>query len=136
GARQDGGDGEGAIGCLLGVRLHHVGDGSIGTHADRLRGYSLLILRFDAAWMARPSTRDRGDVRAAVDLTTAGDDGAGEAVEIFENVKLPLIRPPQRGPGVIIGDRRAMDLGDVARARSMRGSELLVEHLLLVVRPK
>ena len=135
-ARHDGGDGEGAIGRLLGVRLHHVGDGSIRTHADRLRGYTLLILRLDFARMSRLGSGDRGHVRAAVDLTAAGDDGAGEAVEIFENVKLPLIRPPQRGPRVVVGDRRAMDFGDVARARSMRGSELLVEHLLLVVRPK
>ena len=75
-------------------------------------------------------------MRAAVDLAARGDDRVGESGEVLEDVKLTLIGPAERGPRVEVGDRGAVDLGDVGGAGAVCGVELLVEDLLLVVRAK
>src|SRR5690349_4257557 len=135
-ARYDGSDDEGAIGCLLRVRLHHVADGGVGANAYRLRRNGVLILSLDFARMSRLGARDTRDVRPAIDLSAGADDRVGEPRQVLEDVELPLVGPLERGPGIEVGDRRALDHRDVVRAGPMRGDELLLELLLLLVRPE
>src|SRR5690348_6158754 len=103
-ARYDGSDDEGAIGCLLRVRLQHVADGGVGANAYRLRRDRVLILSLDFARMSRLGARDTRDVRAAIDLAAGSDDRVREARQVFEDVELPLVGPLERGPSIEVGD--------------------------------
>ena len=73
------------------------------------------------------------DVRVGEDPPAALLDRAGEPGQVLEEVELPLAREAERAPGVEPQDGGLGELLDARQAGAVRGLELVVEHLSVVV---
>ena len=65
-----------------------------------------------------------------IDATFAVQRGARETFEIFEWIELALQWKSQTAPSIEVFDRSTINPLDITKARSSRGVNFLLEHIL------